>query len=97
MGKNVQISEQDFLNGFFLALYVRGDFEEELVQELAEKVFKAYEEKLEAIVRRGLYTKYKTAPTEAEREQARIEYLAHSDLMVDDATFQKIMGYQKNR
>ncbi|MFR2604348.1 MAG: hypothetical protein ACLTAX_03315 [Waltera sp.] len=33
------------------------------------------EEKLEAMVRRDLYTKYKTAPTEEEREKARQEYL----------------------
>ena len=33
------------------------------------------EEKLEAMVRRDLYTKYKPAPTEEEREKARQEYL----------------------
>ena len=36
---------------------------------------KGLEEKLEAMVRRDLYTKYKTAPTEEEREKARQEYL----------------------
>mgnify|MGYP000817892287 CR=1 FL=1 len=33
------------------------------------------EEKLDAMVRHELYVKYKTAPTEEEREQARLEYL----------------------
>ena len=31
--------------------------------------------KLDALVMRDLYSKYKTAPTEEEREQARKEYL----------------------
>ena len=33
------------------------------------------EDKLEAMIRRDSYTKYKTAPTEEEREKARQEYL----------------------
>ena len=41
---------------------------------LAE-IKKGLEEKLEAMVKRDLYTKYKTAPTEEERENARQEYL----------------------
>ena len=33
------------------------------------------EEKLDALVRHELYTKYKTAPSEEEQEKARQEYL----------------------
>jgi hypothetical protein len=33
------------------------------------------EQKLDAMVKRELYTKYKTAPTEAEKEEARQKYL----------------------
>ena len=33
------------------------------------------EKKLDAMVMRELYTKYKTAPTEEEKEKARKEYL----------------------
>ena len=39
------------------------------------EIKKGLEEKLEAMVRRDLYTKYKTAPTEEEKEKARKEYL----------------------
>ena len=34
-----------------------------------------WKKKLDAMVRHELYVKYKTAPTEEEREQARLEYL----------------------
>ena len=43
------------------------DCETEIKQEL--------EKKLDKMVMRDLYGKFKTAPTEEEREQARIEYL----------------------
>lgn len=43
------------------------DYENEIKQEL--------EKKLEKMVMRDLYGKFKTAPTEEEREQARKEYL----------------------
>ena len=41
----------------------------------AEDIRRGLEEKLDAMVRHELYAKYKTAPTEEEREQARQEYL----------------------
>ena len=73
--KNVQISEELF---FALLKYHLVEMDEVLPQ-----VKKGLEEKLEAMVRRELYTKYKTAPTEEEREKARQEYLnrvgIHSD------------------
>lgn len=41
----------------------------------AEKIRKGLEKKLDAMVQHELYAKYKTAPTEEERERARLEYL----------------------
>ena len=65
--KNVQISQELFLD------LVRFHLLE--MDELSPKIKKGLEAKLEAMVKRELYTKYKTASTEEEREQARKEYL----------------------
>ena len=65
--KNVQISQELFLD------LVRFHLLE--MEELSPEIQKGLEAKLEAMVKRELYTKYKTAPTEEEREQARKEYL----------------------
>ena len=65
--KSVQIPYDLFID---LAMYhLRGedDFEEEIRQGL--------EQKLDAMLNRQLYSQYKTAPNEEEREQARQEYL----------------------
>ena len=65
--KSVQIPYDLFID---LAMYhLRGedDFEEEIRQGL--------EQKLDAMLNRQLYSQYKTAPTEEQREQARQEYL----------------------
>ena len=65
--KTVQLSYDLFLD---LAMYhLRGedDYEEEIRQGL--------EQKLDAMLNRQLYSRYKTAPTEEGREQARQEYL----------------------
>lgn len=65
--KSVQIPYDLFID---LAMYhLRGedDFEEEIRQGL--------EKKLDAMLNRQLYSQYKTAPTEEQREQARQEYL----------------------
>ena len=45
------------------------------IDDVLPEIKKGLEEKLEAMVKRDLYTKYKTAPTEEEREKARQEYL----------------------
>lgn len=65
--KNVQISQELFiaLMKYFLLE------QEELLLEIKEGL----EKKLDALVMRELYTKYKTAPSEEEREKARLEYL----------------------
>ena len=49
--------------------HLRGedDYEEEIRQGL--------EQKLDAMLNRQIYSRYKTAPTEEDREQARQEYL----------------------
>jgi hypothetical protein len=65
--RNVQISEE-----LFFALMKYFLLEQE---ELQPKIRKGLEQKLDALVMRELYTKYKTAPTEEERERARMEYL----------------------
>ena len=65
--KNIQISEELF---FALLKYHLVE-----IDDVSPQIKKGLEEKLEAMVRRDLYTKYKTAPTEEEREMARQEYL----------------------
>lgn len=44
-------------------------------EELEADIKKGLNAKLDAIVKHDLYTKYKTASTQAEQEQARKEYL----------------------
>ena len=65
--KNVQISQELFiaLMRYFLLEQV----------EMAPRIKQGLEKKLDAMVMRELYTKYKTAPSEEEREKARREYL----------------------
>ena len=65
--KNVQISQE-----LFIALMKYFLLEQE---ELLPEIKKGLEKKLDALVTRELYTKYKTAPSEEEREKARLEYL----------------------
>ena len=65
--KTVQIPYDLFLD---LAMYhLRGEDEYE------DEICRGLEQKLDAMLNRQLYSRYKTAPTEAEREQARQEYL----------------------
>lgn len=65
--KNVQISHE-----LFIALVKYFLLEQD---ELFMEIKKGLEKKLDALVTRELYTKYKTAPSEEEREKARLEYL----------------------
>ncbi len=65
--KNIQVSEQLF---FALVKYHLLDMEEMLPE-----IDKGLIDKLDAIVMRELYSKYKTAPSEEEKEKARQEYL----------------------
>ncbi len=65
--KNVQISKELFLA--LLHYHLDGE------DEYADEIVQGLEQKLEAMLRRELYAKYKTALTEEEREIARREYL----------------------
>lgn len=62
--KNVQISEE-----LFIAIM------RYFMLEQVPQIKQGLEKKLDAMVMRELYTKYKTAPTEEEKEKARKEYL----------------------
>ncbi|USF31351.1 hypothetical protein [Clostridium sp. MD294] len=65
--KQVQISEDLFLSLIkYHILECHND---------KEKIVKMLKEKYDSIVNRNLYTRYKTAPTEEEKEKARQEYL----------------------
>lgn len=65
--KNVQISEE-----LFVAIMRYFMLEQE---ELLPQIKQGLEKKLDAMVMRELYTKYKTAPMEEEKKKARKEYL----------------------
>lgn len=64
---NVQISQELFMQLLRFHLVEDESCEREIKQEL--------EKKLDKMVMRDLYGKFKTAPTEEERERARKEYL----------------------
>ena len=65
--RNVQISEELFVNIVKYFLLEQDD--------CLPDICRGLEQKMDALVSRELYTKYKTAPSEAEREKARREYL----------------------
>ena len=65
--KNVQITQD-----LFLAL-VKYHLLESINEK--EKIKKELTEKLDAMAKRQIYSQYKTASTEEEREKARQEYL----------------------
>lgn len=65
--KNIQISQELFIKLVGFHLLDRLEDEEYIKQSLEEKV--------NSMVKRELYTKSKTSPTEEEREKYRKEYL----------------------
>ena len=65
--KNVQITQELFLSLVKYHLLETTEEEEKIKKELVEK--------LDAMAKRQIYSQYKTAPTEEEREKARQEYL----------------------
>lgn len=65
--KNVQIPEE-----LFIALMKYHLLE---IEEVRPEIKKGLMDKLDSISMRLLYSKYKTAPTEEEKEKARKEYL----------------------
>ena len=65
--KNVQISQDLFCDLILYHLYNNQSVEASIRQELSRK--------LDAMFQRECFTRYKTAASEAEREQARQRYL----------------------
>ncbi len=65
--KNVQIPYELFVS---LLRYHLVEDDDSL-----DEIRRGLEQKLDSLVRHELYTKYKTAPTQEEREKARQEYL----------------------
>jgi len=64
---NIKITQELFI--ILVKYFLVG--QEELFPEIA----KALEEKMDAMIRRELYTRYKTAPSPEEQESARKDYL----------------------
>ena len=65
--KNIQIPEELFIA---LMKYHLLD-----IEEVQPEIKKGLMDKMDSISRRLLYSKYKTAPTEEEKQKARKEYL----------------------
>ncbi len=65
--KQVQISEDLFLS---LIKYHILEYHND-----NEKIIKELQQKFDSVINRSLYTKYKTAPSQEQKEKAREEYL----------------------
>lgn len=65
--KQIQISEELFIA--LMKYHIMG------VEEVQPEIEKGLMDKMDSITMRLLYSKYKTAPTEEEKEKARKEYL----------------------
>ena len=70
---NIQIPESLFYD--IIRYYLIASKREEIPEELDKRVFDGLSDKVQKIADRELYTIYKTAPTEEEKEKARQEYL----------------------
>ena len=70
---NIQIPESLFYD--ILRYYLIASKGEAIPEELDKRVFNGLSDKVQKIADRELYTIYKTAPTEEEKEKARQEYL----------------------
>ena len=73
--KNLLISRELFV--LLIRFHLLGN------DSLQEDIQKEFQSKLDALATRNLYTKYKTAPTETEKEQARQEYLDRKGYLPD--------------
>ncbi len=69
MGKNIQIPEELFVS--LCKHHLLGVDDDHTM----DQIQKGLNDKMEAITRRELYSKSKTAPTKEEREQYRAQYL----------------------
>ena len=70
---NIQIPESLFYD--IIRYYLIASKGEAIPEELDKRVFNGLSDKVQKIADRELYTLYKTAPTEEEKEKARQEYL----------------------
>ena len=70
---NIQIPESLFYD--ILRYYLIASKGAEVPEELDKRVFNGLSDKVQKIADREIYTIYKTAPTEEEREKARQKYL----------------------
>ena len=70
---NIQIPESLFYD--ILRYYLIASKGAEVPEELDKRVFNGLSDKVQKIADRELYTLYKTAPTEEEKERARQKYL----------------------
>jgi len=69
MKKNVQIPYELFIDLVYVYLLDCDD------ADIRKRIERGLNAKVESMVAHELYEKYKTAPTEEEREKARLEYL----------------------
>ena len=70
---NIQIPESLFYD--IIRYYLIASKGEAIQEELDKRVFNGLSDKVQKIADREIYTIYKTAPTEEEREKARKKYL----------------------
>jgi len=70
---NIQIPESLFYD--IIRYYLIASKGEAIPEELDKRVFNGLSDKVQKIADREIYTIYKTAPTEEEREKARKKYL----------------------
>ena len=70
---NIQIPENLFYD--IIRYYLIASKGAEVPEELDKRVFNGLSDKVQKIADRELYTLYKTAPTEEEKEKARQKYL----------------------
>ncbi len=73
--KKVQIEQDLFIQIVKYFFSDELEFDDEYICELYHDIKKGVDKKLDAISRHTYYTKFKTAETEAERQEARIKYL----------------------
>lgn len=73
--KNIQITEELFINLIRYHFSNEIGYDDEEVFDLAREIKSGLQQKMDKISMRSCYTKYKTAETEQEREDARKQYL----------------------
>lgn len=73
--KNIQITDELFCH--IVAYHILG------MEHLQGVIEKGLEEKMDAIINRELYTKFKTDPSTKEKENARQEYLDKKGIKKD--------------